>query len=137
MKLLFVLFFSLFTCAVNAQETVSNSCATNLVDVSDWSQIAGPTINCLNASADFSSGITTLCEADKSQLTSQYIQYLKYQKNYQDAVAEFQAMPTPTAAAKNKVNQAKMDWEILGNRPTMSIVINKVKTAFAKCSGAN
>jgi hypothetical protein len=134
MKLLLTIILVFGSLIAQAQDSVVNECTSNLLNLKDWSKISSPILSCLNSNSDFSSGVSALCLEDRNQLSIQFQEYLNYQQKYQDALADLQAMPNPTAVARNRVAQAKMDWEVLGNRTAIGRIISKVRTAYSSCS---
>ena len=136
MKFVFIMLVIFEFSVAQAQTVVPNTCSANTVNVADWSQISDSILNCLNANYDFSSGIAILCQADKLRLSKQFSQYLLYEKEYKATLAWFQSLPPNQqgAVARNKVQTAKENWEILGQKNETGILLSKVNRAYATCN---
>lgn len=127
-----VVILGLTSLVVNAQAISQNDC-TNIFNVADWLQLSGQVINCLNSDSKFTSGISILCQADKSNLSIQYSRYLDYEKKYQAAAAVIESMPEPTAEAQNDLDQAEQNWELLGHKVLNEAMLYEVRWRYGFC----
>ena len=132
----FVYIFSAFLISTSAFASASqpNDCTTTLFSISDWSVLSAEAQNCLNLNSDFHTAISKLCQADKNHLSEQYAQYLDLKKAYEDAQAIVSSMSNPTASARARLQNARDDWETLGQKSKTELSISDARTAFATCS---
>lgn len=131
-----VIFVSLiFSISSFAQSAKINECSSKVFNVDDWSAFSEGVLTCFDASSDFVDGIDYLCAKHRTQVSVSFREYLKYKKNYEDAVAVLQAIPLnqPRAVAQMKVQQASEDWSILGKRSQVSVHLNKVNSSAFVC----
>lgn len=136
MKTFIVAILLFFTSFARADESY-NSCTKEMFNLNDWSELSSQTTNCLNSNEDFNNGISALCEPNRSELSVDYLRYLKYKKEYEDTLAWYQALPydqQQTATARYKLRLAMENWEGLGMRSTIRDTKARLTEAFRMCT---
>lgn len=126
-----------FASYVSFAQSNANECTKNLFNLNDWSELSEPVLSCLNSSVDFNDAINELCQSDRRQLSTEYQQYLKYKKEYEDTLAWYQSLPQEqqqTATAIFKLRRAKENWENLGLKNTIRSIKNKLDESYRSCN---
>lgn len=120
---------------VHANED-KNECTENLFNKSSWAEVSPTAQACLNQSSDFLAGMQVLCDAARSQVSTEFSQYLNYKKNYEDALAWLQSLPLNQrgAVANNKVSAAKEAWVTLGEKNRIGPIVYKAQLTFTNCT---
>lgn len=130
-----ILFIFLFSFLSQAQNS-TNECSQGLLDLADWSDLPPAVVSCLEANPSFTNGLFVLCHPDRLQLSEEYLQYLKFQKEYEDVLAWYQSIPSKqqqTAVARFKLKLAKENWETLGQKNTIRAIKSRLEESFRNC----
>ncbi len=114
-----------------------NDCTEVLFNLDDWSDLSAQATTCLESNENFQKGISTLCDASRSQLSTEYTQFLKYQKEYEDTLGWYQGLSPQEqlkASAKLKLQLAKENWETLGQKNRLRAVKSRLDESFRSCN---
>lgn len=126
-----------FSCFLSFAQVSANECTKNLLNLNDWSELSDPVLACLDSNIDFSNSINDLCQNDRRELSTEYQQYLKYKKEYEETLAWYQSLPLKeqqTAKATYKLRLAKENWEGLGMKNTIRSIKSKLDESYRSCN---
>jgi hypothetical protein len=127
----------IFASSLSMAQIPSNECTKKLLQLNDWSELSETVLLCLDSSDVFSNAIKELCRDDRRQLSTEYQQYLKYKKEYEDTLFWYQSLPLreqQTSAARYKLRFAKENWENLGLKHSIRSMINKFDESYRSCN---
>ena len=133
MSLLVLIFFS----SLSLAQVTANECTKNLLNLNDWSELSDSVLSCLDSNVDFSYAIKDLCQDDRRQLSTEYQQFLKNKKEYEETLAWYQSLSSKeqqTVTARYRLRLAKENWENLGLKNTIYSIKNKLDESYRSCN---